>query len=123
MGIPMMMYIVTKNEYWLRKTILLMAMDEKNIDDDTYEMVKCSFEHAVVKVGLPSNVPQEELRKFTAPTLMIAAENDCIFPGEKVINKAKAILPNLETVLPHGQGHLCVLPNNIKKRIVEFIAE
>lgn len=123
MGIPMMMYIITKNEYWLRKTILLMAMDEKNIDEDTYEMVKYSFKHAVVKAGLPSNVPQEELKKFTSPTLLIAAENDCLFPGEKVINKAKMILPNLKTVLLHGQGHLCILPNNIMKRVVEFISE
>ncbi len=123
MGIPMMMYIITKNEYWLRKTILLMAMDEKNIDDDTYEMVKCSFENAVVKAGLPSNVPQEMLSKFTAPTLMITAEKDCLFPGEKVINKAKTILTNLETVLLHGQGHLCVPPSNVMKRIVDFISE
>ena len=123
MGIPMMMYIITKNEYWLRKTVLLMAMDEKNIDDNTYEMVKCSFENAVIKAGLPSNVPHDELRRFTAPTLMIAAENDCLFPGEKVINKATALLPNLKTVLLHGQGHLCVLPNNIMKRIVDFISE
>jgi hypothetical protein len=25
--------------------------------------------------------------------------------------------------LLHGQGHLCVLPNNIMKRIVDFISE
>jgi len=123
MGIPTMMYMITKNEYWLRKTILLMAMDEKKIDNDTYEMVKCSFENAVIKAGLPSNVPPDKLRKFTAPTLMIVAENDCLFPGEKVINKATDIFPNLKTVLLHGQGHLCVLPNNIMKNIVDFIYE
>lgn len=123
MGIPTMMYIITKNKYWLRKTILLMAIDEKNIDDATYEMVKCSFENATIKAGLPSNVPRNDLRRFTAPTLMIAAENDCLFPGKKVINKAISILPNLKTVLLHGQGHLCVLPNNVMKNIIDFISE
>jgi len=54
---------------------------------------------------------------------MIAAQHDCLFPGEKVINKATAILSNLKTVLLHGQGHLCVLPYNVMKKVIDFISE
>jgi len=53
---------------------------------------------------------------------MIAAQHDCLFPGEKVINKATAILSNLKTVLLHGQGHLCVLPYNVMKKVIGFIS-
>jgi len=123
MGIPMSLYILTKNEYWLKKTILHMAMNEENIDESTYEMVRNSFEHVVVKAGLPSNVSPNILKQCSAPVLLIAAENDCFFPGEKIIKKAKEALPNIETVLLQNQGHLCVLPNEVTKKILSFIAE
>lgn len=123
MGIPMSLYILTKNEYWLKKTILLMAINEKNIDGSTYEMVKNSFENAVIKAGLPSNVSPKILKQCTAHILLITAENDCLFPGKKVIKKAKEAFPNLETVLLKNQGHLCVLPKEVTKKILSFIAE
>lgn len=123
MGIPMSLYILTKNEYWLKKTILLMAINEKNIDESTYEMVKNSFEHAVIKAGLPSNVSPKILKQCTAHILLITAENDCLFPGKKVIKKAKEAFPNLETVLLKNQGHLCVLPKEVTKKILSFITE
>jgi len=121
MGIPMSLYILTKKEYWLKKTILHMAIDEKNIDENTYEMVKNSFEHAIVKAGLPSNATIEKLKQCISPTLLIAAENDCLFPGRKVIRKAKETLPNIETILLHNQGHLCVMPDDVMKKIMYFI--
>lgn len=121
MGIPMGLYILTQNEYWLKKTILRMAIDEKNIDDNTYEMVKSSFKHAVVKTGLPSNVSPEKLKQCSVPTFLIAAENDCLFPGRKVIEKAKETLPNIEAVLLRNQGHLCVVPDDIMEKLVQFI--
>jgi pimeloyl-ACP methyl ester carboxylesterase len=121
MGIPMMLYILTKKEYWLKKTILFMAIEEKNIDDNTYEMVKSSFEHAVVKAGLPSNVSSKMLKQCFAPTLVIAAEEDCLFPGKKVIKKAKETIPNMNAILLHNQGHLCVVPNDVMDKVVHFI--
>ena len=121
MGIPMVIYIITKNDRWMIKSVLQMAIKEKNIDEDTFEMVKCSFDNAVVKAGMPSNVPQDVLRKCTAPTLLIAAEKDCLFPGEKVIAKAKEILPNLKPILLKGQGHLCTLPDDVMEEVREFL--
>ena len=123
MGIPMIFYILTKKENWLKKAILPMAIDEKNIDDASLEMVKYSFEHVVVKAGMPSNVKAEELQKYTAPTLLIAAENDCMFPGKKVIEKANNMIPNLKTYLLKNQGHMCVLPAEVMDMIEKFINE
>ena len=98
-----------------------MAVDEKNIDAATYEMVKSSFEHAAVKAGMPSNVKARDLRKCAAPTLLIAAELDCLFPGKKVIEKARGMLPNLTVYLLENQGHLHVLPDDVLTMIISFL--
>ena len=96
---------------------------KKNIDDASLEMVKYSFEHVVVKAGMPSNVKAEELQKCTAPTLLIAAENDCMFPGKKVIEKANNMIPNLKTYLLKNQGHMCDLSAEVMDMIEKFINE
>jgi len=121
MGVPMIIYNLTKNEYWLKKAVLPMAIDEKNIDDAFYEMVKISFDHVAVKTSMPSNVSPAELAQYTAPTLLVAAERDCLFPGRKVMAKAKIMIPNLETYLLQNQGHLCVLPDEVKNMIRSFL--
>jgi len=121
MGIPMVFYVLTGKEYWLKKAILPMAIDEKNIDESTYEMVKSTFEHVKVKTGMPSNVKMEDLKNCTVPIFLIAAEKDCMFPGKKVIAKAAKIFPNLKSYLLHNQGHLCVLPVDAMNMIIRFI--
>jgi pimeloyl-ACP methyl ester carboxylesterase len=123
MGIPMFFYTLTKKEYWLKRAILPMAIEEKNIDVATYEMVKSTFEFAKVKVGMPSNVKMDILKKCNAPILLIASENDCIFPGKKVIEKAEKIFFDLRSHLLINQGHLCALPVDVMNMIIKFIDE
>jgi len=123
MGIPMIFYILTGKDYWLKKAILPMAIDEKNIDTDTLEMVRSSFEYVNVKMEMPSNVKAEYLTKCKAPTFVIAAEKDCMFPGRKVIERVEKTLPNLKTHLLKNQGHLHVIPDDVMNSIKEFIDE
>ena len=123
MGIPMIFYILTRKNYWLKKAILPMAIEEKKIDTDTLEMVRSSFEYVNVKMEMPSNVKAEDLTKCKAPTFVIAAEKDSMFPGEKVIAKAEKILPNVKTLLLKNQGHLHVIPIDVMNSIKEFIDE
>jgi len=123
MAVPMMFYIFTKKEKWLKKAIIPMAVEEKNIDHDTYEMVKNSFEHAAVKVGMPSNVKAVDLNNCKSPILVIAAEKDCMFPGKKVIERAKKYIPNVKTHMLENQGHLCVLSDDVLNMISKFIEE
>ena len=123
MGVPMILYMLTKNEKWLKKTILPMAVEEKHIDDATYEMVKCSLEHVAVKVGMPSNVRAEDLRGYTAPTFVIPAEKDSMFPGKKVVKKAKEMIPHVKIHMLENLGHLCMMPNDVMDMIERFINE
>jgi len=127
MGIPMILYIITQKEKWLKKAILPMVISEKEIDESTFEMVKYSFNNVCVKSSMPSNVKVADMKNYTAPTLLITGEKDVMFPGEKVIARAKTIIPNLKTYLMMGSGHMCVLSSekykNILKMIADFLAE
>ena len=123
----MILYIMTQNEKWLKRAILPMAITEKEIDESTLEMVMCSFNHVRVKVGMPSNAKKADMQNYTASTLLITGEKDVMFPGEKVIARAKTIIPNLKTYLMKGSGHMCMLSSekyqHVLKMIAGFLAE
>jgi pimeloyl-ACP methyl ester carboxylesterase len=123
MGIPMILYKITQNKKWLMKAILPMAIDENEIDESTFEMVKCAFDNVCVKAGMPSNVKATDMKNYTAPTLLLTGEKDVLFPGKKVIARAKTIIPNLKTYLMKGSGHTCVLSSEKNKNILHIIAE
>ena len=46
---------------------------------------------------LPRAATKEELAGYESPTLLFSAENDPFFPAERVIPRAREIIPNLET--------------------------
>ena len=86
-------------------------------------MVKYSLEHVAVKAGMPSNVSANDLRNYTAPTFVIVGERDAMFPGKKVIEKAKKKIQNLRVHLLENQGHLFLLPDDVMSMIEQFIDE
>lgn len=61
------------------------------------------------------------LKKCNAPTLIMAAEKDCLFPGKGVIERAGRIILNCETYLLKGRGHMNFLTDEEKKMIVDFL--
>jgi pimeloyl-ACP methyl ester carboxylesterase len=63
------------------------------------------------------------MKNYNAPTLLIAGEKDVIFPGEKVIARAKIIIPDLKTYLMKGSGHMCALSSEKNKNVLKMIAE
>ena len=70
---------------------------------------------------MPSNVKTKDIKKCDAPTLIMAAEKDCLFPAKKVIPRAKKIIPNCITYLLEKRGHMHFLTEDEKKMIVEFL--
>jgi pimeloyl-ACP methyl ester carboxylesterase len=121
MGIPMVLYMITQKEKWLRKAILPMAIDKNEIDESTLEMVKCAFNHVRVKARMPSNVRVSDMKNYNAPTLLITGEKDVMFPGEKVIARAKTIMPNLRTHLMTERGHMFILASEKNRYVLEMI--
>ena len=121
MGLPMLAYVISKHEKWLKKAILPMAVNAENIDAATCEMVESSFRNAAIKAGMPSNVKYGDLCNFHAPALLIAAEFDCLFPGQRVIEKARKMIPGIRTHLLENQGHLCRLTAEAMYMLKSFL--
>ena len=123
MMFPITLYWITKKEEWLKKCMLPMAVTEDNITDDIYQTAKLSIDYAKIKTRMPSNVDGKRMRKCKAPTLVMGAEKDCLFPGIRVLTRAKRIIPNCRTYLLRGRGHMHFLTEKEKRMIVSFLLE
>lgn len=121
MMFPMIMYWFTHKDKWFRKCMLPMAVVEENITDDIYETAKLSIDYSKIKTGMPGNVSKNKIRKCKAPTLVMAAEKDCLFPAKGVLPRAKSIIENCTTYLLEGRGHMSSLTEQEKRMIVEFL--
>lgn len=121
MMFPMIMYWITHRDKWLKKCMLPMAIVEENITEDIYETAKLSIDFSKVKTGMPSNVDSEDMKKCNAPTLVMAAEKDCLFPAKQVIPRATKIINNCTTYLLESRGHMHHLTDYEKKMIVDFL--
>lgn len=122
MMIPMIMYWITHKDKFLKQCMMPMAIEEDNITNDIYETAKLSIDFSKVKTGMPSNVGAKDMKKCNAPTLVMAAEKDCLFPAKNVIPRAMKIINNCTTYLLEGRGHMHFLTEDEKKMIVDFLA-
>ncbi len=121
MMFPMIMYWITHENKWLKKCMLPMAVTEDNITEDIYVTAKLSIDYSKVKTGMPSDVSESKMKNCMVPTLVLAAENDCLFPGRDVLKRANKIIPDCTTYLLEGRGHMNRLNENEEKMIRDFL--
>jgi hypothetical protein len=78
------------------------------IDDALIEITEAVFRHVKVEPEMPRKVRQAELIDFKAPTLVLAAENDGLFPGKAVIERAQEVFLNLVAaeIIPGAPDYL-----------------
>jgi pimeloyl-ACP methyl ester carboxylesterase len=115
------MYWITGNDKWLIKCILPMAVLEDNISNEAFATVKNSVDNVKIKAGMPSDVKPADMKQCKAPTLVIAAEKDCLFPAGKVLPQAKSIIPNCTTYLLKDRGHMSSLTTGEQEMIVDHL--
>jgi pimeloyl-ACP methyl ester carboxylesterase len=123
--IPLIAYRQTPSRERLLKVLRPMFLGN-TISEDVIEITEAVFQYVHVEPEMPRNVTKEELAHFTAPTLVLAAENDRLFPAQKVVARAKQVFPNLDAaeIVP-GSPHFIperFLPA-INERIDKFLAE
>jgi pimeloyl-ACP methyl ester carboxylesterase len=120
-GLPYLGYLVFPSRERMGRAVEWMG---PNLDDDDLQLVEAVFKHLRVEAEMPRPATQAELAHFTAPTLVIAAEKDAMFPGEAVIQRAKQVIPTLTAAecLPGGT-HYSSKPHMdyINRRIGEFL--
>lgn len=123
MIVPLVKYYLTKDEKYMIETAMYMALSEKVLKKDFMAVIKNTLDNVKIHPFMPSNVEIARLHKCKAPTLVMAAEYDCLFPARKVLPKAKKVLPNCKIHMLKGRGHIPVLRKREKQIIVDFLME
>lgn len=119
--LPYMLYLLLPSRQRLYRAVRWMGGD---IEDDVLELIEAVFKHVRVEPEMPRPATKAELEKFTAPTMVIAAENDAMFPGDAVTKKARELLTNLTVVECLKGGTHYSSKSDLKyvsKRIIEFL--
>lgn len=71
------------------------------------ETIGAVLRHVRVETELPAPVSRAELERFRSPALVVAAEDDLLFPGRAVLERARAVVPNLAGAeLLRGSRHV-----------------
>ena len=93
-GWPMTLYMLAPSEQRLQTLVsgLLTTQDEEWV-----RFLGDSFlAYDVAGMKIPGLARVDELAKFSAPTLVIGADKDLSFPGQKLIDRAKVVFVGLE---------------------------
>ena len=64
-----------------------------------------SFNDFATNLKIPPLASEQELKNLTMLALVIGAEKEFSFPGDKIIERAKAYIPNVQTELIKDSRH------------------
>ena len=117
--IPMKRFMKTKKTKYLER-FLDSAFTEK--DDFAHKYLAAVFSHFTMDFTPVPVIKSINASKIRTPITLISAENDIIFPGGKMIKRAKKIFPSLKnTLLLESSKHVQNRTDNrkIEKLILE----
>lgn len=89
------------------------------------ETLAATLEEVEVERRMPRPATRRELAGYQGPTLVIAAEDDLLFPGRAVASRAVAAIPGrVDVVLLEGERHVPgpLALGRINDRIRDFLA-
>jgi pimeloyl-ACP methyl ester carboxylesterase len=123
--IPSMFYLLFPSRERMIRILRPMFVDEP-ISDDVVEMTEAVFKHVNIEPEMPRNVTRDELARFTAPVLVLAAEKDRLFPARRALARAPQVFQNLVAAeVIQGSPHF--IPERffpaLNKRIDRFLTE
>ena len=120
-GLPYVEYLLFPSRQRMYQAVAWMGPE---IEDDILQLIEAVFQHVRVEAEMPRPATVVELANFTAPTLVIAAELDAMFPGAAVVKRVKEIIPNLIGVecLKGGTHYSSKTDMEyINRRLLEFL--
>ncbi len=117
--IPMKRYMKSKKTTYVER-FLNQLFTEK--DDFALQFLSKVFLHFTMDFTPVPVINRREAISIKTPITLIAAKNDLMFPGEKMIKRANKIFPSLKkNVLLESSKH--VQNNRDNKRIVSLICD
>lgn len=124
--VPMILHRLFPSQKRLVRAARPLFTEGEKIDDLWLQSISLAFLQVKIETRMPRPATKQELANFQAPTLVLAAEKDILFPGEAVIARAKEIIPNLVAAeLLEGSGHVQPkrLVEPVNNRIRIFLTE
>jgi pimeloyl-ACP methyl ester carboxylesterase len=116
MFIPLKKFIKTNNSNYIKKVMNVLFTE---YDDFAITFLSNSFMHCNMDFSPLPTISKQKAQKIYTPITIIAAEDDLMFPGKKMIKRAKRIFPSLdEVILLEGSKHV---PNSKDFKTVEDI--
>lgn len=102
--IPMRFFMKTKKEKYLNRFLNEAFSEPDHFAKNYLAAVFTYFKMDFTPVPV---ITTQEASKIQTPITLIAAENDIIFPGEKMLKRAKKIFPSVKhTLLLKGSKHV-----------------
>ena len=96
MFIPLKKFIKTNNQKHIKKVVDVLFSE---YDDFALEFMSTTFQHCNMDFSPLPVISKDSAKKIKTPISIFAAEKDIMFPGKKMIKRAKDIFPSLEEVI------------------------
>mgnify|MGYP000336111797 FL=1 len=104
MFLPMKRYMKTQNPKYVEKFLFEIFTDR---DEFATQYLSKVFIHFDMDFTPMPVITKKEAKAITTPITLIAAKNDVIFPGKKMLKKAAKILPTVkESILLENSKHV-----------------
>lgn len=124
---PMLLYRLQPTPANLARAVSPLSAGNP-VRAETMAMIEAIFSHVRVAAGMPRAVTATELRRFQAPSWVIAGEQDLMFPGEPVLRRARQTIDSLvQADCLVGAPHMFYTSSTVDtrqlvRRIGEFLA-
>lgn len=118
-------YRISATPERLRRILWPMFKGE-SVGEEVFEITEAVFRWVHIEPEMPRNARRAELIHFKAPTLVLAAERDSLFPAQAVVGRAREVFPNLAAaeVLPEATHYLSARHYPyLNERIERFLRE
>ena len=104
MFLPLKKFIKTNNKKHIKK---VMGALFSEYDDFALEYMSLTFQHCNMDFYPLPIISRDSAKSIKTPITIFACEKDIMFPGKKMIKRAKDIFPSLnEVVLLEGSKHV-----------------
>ena len=118
--IPMKRYMKTKNIKYVKRFLSEIFSE---VDDFALQFLSKVFIHFKMDFTPVPIIKSKNAQKIYTPIHIIAAKNDLMFPGEKMIRRSQRIFPSLKhSILLENSKHVqCKEDNELIVRYIKSI--
>ena len=96
MFIPLKKFIKTNNQKHMRRVMKVLITE---YDDFALKFMSLTFQHCNMDFSPLPVISKNSGKNIQTPITIFAAEKDIMFPGKKMINRAKQVFPSLDEVV------------------------